>query len=122
VSRNESDILGWSADEIYTNILGVEPTDIATTNKLERVRHLRQDKAKLTRTEKAELASLRDELHQSLTQGLVDDQTSLLAKKLQHAASEHAAGKRKRVSRKKPNTSRKRSTKRTASRRPGGSG
>jgi ABC-type multidrug transport system ATPase subunit len=121
VSRNESDVLGWSADEIYTSLLGVEPTDVATTMKLERVRDLRQKEARLTRAEKAELASLRDELHDSLTQGLLNDQASLFAGRLQHAASESVSGKRKRTSRKKATTSSKRSTTRTASKRPGGS-
>jgi predicted ATP-binding protein involved in virulence len=66
VSRNQSDIVGWSADEIYSGFFDVEPTDAATEEKLERVRQLRE-KSILKASEKRELTSLRKEVHWSLT-------------------------------------------------------
>jgi len=114
VSRNETDIQGWSADEIYGMLLGVEPTDLATTKKLERVRELRQKETKLSPKEKREFESLRDELHRGLLGPAFGEQADVLADRLQQAARDRAKGKGKPAPRKKKAKSAKRSTKKTA--------
>jgi len=66
VSRNESEIRGWSADEIYSCFLGVEhPTDLQTDNQLERLNELRHKK-KLSSDQKKEVAKLRNGVGASL--------------------------------------------------------
>ena len=43
VTRNEQDIVGWSADQILRDFLDVQsPTDLETQNNIERLRELRQ--------------------------------------------------------------------------------
>ena len=101
VSTNQSDILGWSADEIYSSFLDVEPTDLATTQKLQRLRQLR-DKASLTPREEKELQTLREEMHSLLIGGSVTDRAEELAASLKEAAAAsgrkpiHRNGKSKR--------------------------
>jgi len=101
VSTNHADILGWSADEIYSSFLGVEPTDLATAQKLERLRLLR-DKAPLTSREEKELQKLREEMHRLLTGGSLTDRAEELAASLKDAAAAsgrkpvHGNGKSKR--------------------------
>jgi hypothetical protein len=86
VSTIHADILGWSADEIYSSFLGVEPTDLATAQKLERLRQLR-DKVSLTSQEEKELQKLRQEMHRLLTGGSVTDRAEELAASLKEAAT-----------------------------------
>ena len=115
VSRNQTDIEGWSADEIYGSLLGVEPTDLATTQKLERVRKLRRREGKLTRKEKQELESLREELHQGLAGPFLADQIDVVASRLRDAARGSARSKAKKAPRKKAAKPAKRSKKKSAS-------
>ncbi|HUT92549.1 MAG TPA: AAA family ATPase [Thermoguttaceae bacterium] len=114
VSRNETDIQGWSADEIYGTLLGVEPTDLATTQKLDRVHELRRKEGKLSPKEKRELESLREELHQGLAAPFLAQQADVLASRLKQAARDSAKGKGKPAPPKKTAKSAKRSTKKTA--------
>jgi len=114
VSRNETDIQGWSADEIYGTLLGVEPTDLATTEKLQRVRELRRREGKLSPKEKRELESLREEVHQGLAGPFLAEQTDVLAGRLKQAARDSAKAKGKSAPRKKTAKSAKPSTKKTA--------
>lgn len=59
VSSNESDISGWTADEILRNFLEVgSPTDLATADRVRRLQELRR-KEQLSTTETAELEELR---------------------------------------------------------------
>ncbi len=45
ISRNETDIRGWSADEILTGFLGVESaTDLDSERNLQRLQELRAKK------------------------------------------------------------------------------
>ena len=55
VSRNESDIYSWTADEILRQLLELPtPTDLATSDRLNRLQQLRQ-KQKLSNKETKEL-------------------------------------------------------------------
>jgi hypothetical protein len=110
VSRNETDIKGWSADEIYGTLLGVEPTDLATTKKLERVRELRRKETKLSAKEKRELESLREELHRGLAGPAFAHDTDALAERLQQAARDSANAEEKRAPGKKAAKTAKRSS------------
>ena len=69
VSRNEEDIVGWSADEILRSFLDVpSPTDLATVRNLERLQELRQIDNP-TEEESRELEQLRETVHHSLSGG-----------------------------------------------------
>ena len=58
-SRNESDIIGWTADEIYRTFMGVDdPTDYRTASHAEELRELRS-KYHRTPSEEARLQELR---------------------------------------------------------------
>jgi predicted ATP-binding protein involved in virulence len=62
VSRNETDIRGWSADEIYTSFMEVEhPTDMKTDQQLDRLEELRSVR-NLSVGQKQELTRLRKEV------------------------------------------------------------
>ena len=88
VSRNPLDIDGWSVNEIYTSVLGVEPTDLATTEKVERLRILRRKEEALTASEKRELKALREDLHVRLNNGPNSQESAALAEQLKLAALE----------------------------------
>ncbi|MCH8148659.1 MAG: AAA family ATPase [Planctomycetes bacterium] len=69
VSRNESDIIGWSADEILTSFLGVDnATDLDSEEILQRLQELR-GKKRLTAKQRKELESLRNTMNQRLLAG-----------------------------------------------------
>jgi ABC-type multidrug transport system ATPase subunit len=66
-SKNTSDIIGWSGDEILRNILELQsPTDLATDDKLKRLESIRE-KEKLSNEEEKELVRLRNEIGHSLS-------------------------------------------------------
>lgn len=94
VSRNETDIRGWSADEIYAGFFGLEPTDWDTATKLKRLRGLR-GKSKLTPSEKREAEALRKDLGAALAVGLPEDRTEYLVQQIRNAARWAARGGRK---------------------------
>lgn len=85
VTRNESDIVGWTADEIYSSLLAIAPTDLRTSEKLERLSKLRA-KPRLRGAEKHELESLRDDLGARLSQGPCADRAGVLAERLLESA------------------------------------
>lgn len=69
VSRNETDIIGWSIDEILRNFLDItNPTDLQTDESIERLQELRR-KRRLTPKQKNELGKLRDAVSQQLQTG-----------------------------------------------------
>ena len=69
VSRNEQDIIGWSADEILRSFLDVEsPTDLETLNNIQRLQELRQ-LGELSATDAAEFERLRKTVHRDLVGG-----------------------------------------------------
>ena len=67
VSANESDIDGWTADEVLRNLLGINnPTDLDSVRKLDRLRELR-NKTEISPDELVEL----EELQRSIGQGMM---------------------------------------------------
>ena len=69
VTRNETDIIGWSTDEILRNFLDVtNTTDLQTSENIERLQKLRGKKT-LTPKEKKELENLRDKVNRDLLAG-----------------------------------------------------
>ena len=65
-TTNTEDVIGWTADEILRNMMGVEePTDLLTIERSDRLRELRQ-KQSLTEEEDSELNTLRRQVNESL--------------------------------------------------------
>lgn len=85
VSRNETDIVGWSADEILTGFLDVpNPTDLDTAKDIERLQKLRR-KSRLTAAEAAELERLRHTVNQELLGGPIASQIEQLTALLEQS-------------------------------------
>ena len=109
VSRNETDIIGWSADEIITTFLGVEnATDLQTEKDLERLRELR-GKKRLTSKQRDELESLRTTVNRRLLSGPGVENVDQLAERLKGPLGGSPAKKTARKGRttRKPSTRRK---------------
>ena len=65
-TTNTEDIVGWTADEILRNMMGVdEPTDQLTVDRANRLRQLRE-KERLTDEEESELNELRRQVNEDL--------------------------------------------------------
>ena len=65
-SRNEQDIIGWTADEIYRTFMGIDdPTDELTVQRVNRLRELR-DMESRTEAEDDEMNGLRRQVNQDL--------------------------------------------------------
>ena len=85
VSRNEDDLVAWSADEVLRNFLGVrDPTDQETVVQLERLREL-QGKQDPSPEESEELESLSDEVSEDLLNGPVAAQVDRFIQALEQA-------------------------------------
>ena len=96
VSRNESDIIGWSADEILTSFLGVDnATDLDSEESLRRLQELR-GKKRLTTDQRKELESLRDTINQRLLAGPASEELAQLA----HGLNRPGKNNRKKSARK----------------------
>ena len=68
-SRNEQDIIGWTADEIYRTFMGIDdPTDELTVQRANRLRELR-DKDDRTKAEEDEMNALRRQVNEDLLAG-----------------------------------------------------
>ena len=92
VSRNESDIAGWSADEILRNFLEVPtPTDMVTTAHVTRLEELRH-KETLTAAEAGELEALRRAVGGELLRGPMSAQVEQFADELKRARGKRSAG------------------------------
>ncbi len=92
VSRNESDIVGWSADEILRNFMEVPtPTDIGTAEHVTRLEELRH-KETLTRAESGELEALRRAVGSELLRGPMSTQVEQFADELKRARDKSSAG------------------------------
>ena len=92
VSRNESDIAGWSADEILRNFLEVPaPTDMATAARVTRLEELRH-KETLTAAETGELETLRHAIGSELLRGPMSAQVEQFADELRRARRKRSAG------------------------------
>ncbi|MCH8151221.1 MAG: AAA family ATPase [Planctomycetes bacterium] len=82
ISRNDTDILGWSADEILTGFLGVESaTDLDSEKTLQRLQELRAKK-RLTGKQRAELESLRDTVNERLLRGPAAEELAQLTDRI----------------------------------------
>ena len=65
-SRNEQDIIGWTADEIYRTFMGIEdPTDELTVQRANRLRELRDQRPR-TEAEEDEMNALRRQVNEDL--------------------------------------------------------
>ena len=65
-TTNTEDVIGWTADEILRNMMGVEePTDQLTVDRANRLRQLRE-KETLTPDEESELNELRRQVNEDL--------------------------------------------------------
>ena len=85
VSRNEDDLVAWSADEILRNFLGVrDPTDWETVKDLERLREL-QGKQDLSPEESVELESLSEAVSEDLMSGPAAAQVDRFIRALEQA-------------------------------------
>jgi len=83
VSRNETDIIGWSTDEILRNFLDItNPTDLQTDESIERLQELRR-KRRLTPKQNKELGKLRDAVSQQLQTGPVASEVQQFAELIQ---------------------------------------
>ena len=88
VSKNESDIYSWTADEILRQLLELRtPTDLATSERLDRLQQLRQ-KQELSSDEAEELDKLRHMVSQDLLRGPTSSQVKQFAEELERARSE----------------------------------
>ena len=68
-SRNEQDIIGWTADEIYRTFMGIDdPTDYRTAQHAEELRELR-NKDSLTAEDEARMQELRRLVNADLLAG-----------------------------------------------------
>ena len=85
VSRNEDDLVAWSADEVLRNFLGIrDPTDWETVKDLERLREL-QGKQELSPDESEELESLSESVSEDLLNGPAAAQVDRFIKALEQA-------------------------------------
>ena len=88
VSRNELDIIGWTADEILRNFLDVpNPTDMMTASHITRLQELRRQET-LSDTETQELEQLRQTISRELLLGPREAQAELFEDELRKAQSE----------------------------------
>ena len=87
VSRNEQDIVGWSADEILRSFLDVpNPTDLETVHNIERLQELRQ-LDNLTDEQTKELNRLRESVRRDLIGGPLATELEELRSILNEATS-----------------------------------
>ena len=88
VSRNESDIVGWTADEILRNFLEVpNPTDVITAGHVARLQELRRQET-LSDDETKELEQLRQTVSSELLLGPREAQVELFEEELRKARGE----------------------------------
>ena len=104
VSRNETDIVGWSADEILRSFLDVpSPTDLQTAVHIERLQELRRT-GKLSAKEAAELECLRQTVNQELLGGPIASQMEQLASLLERTGTQSSAERKSKPLRKSEKT------------------
>ena len=87
-STNESDVIGWTADEILRNFLEVpNPTDVTTAENTRRLQELRR-KGELNTEEAEELQELRRIVSSELLSGPMSSQVEQFAEELKRARGE----------------------------------
>ena len=102
VSRNETDIVGWAADEILRTFLDVSsPTDLPTVGHIERLQELRRVQ-KLTPEQSEELEQLRRQVNQDLLGGRIAGQMEQLTSLMEQAKTKRSVKKKPAKKRRKP--------------------
>lgn len=102
VSRNETDIVGWTADEILRTFLDVSsPTDLPTVGHIERLQELRRVQ-KLTPEQSEELEQLRRHVNQDLLGGPIAGQMEQLTSLMEQAKTKRSVKKKPAKKRRKP--------------------
>ena len=92
VSGNESDIVGWTADEILRNFLDIQsPTDSVTAGHVSRLQELRR-RDELSAEEAQELEELRHAISRELLNGPGSAQVEQFAEELKRARVEPISG------------------------------
>ena len=87
VSRNQSDIIGWSADEVVVHLLGVRnATDLTTSIDVDRLGQL-SNREILSENESAELEDLRNRVHKELSSGPPAAQVEFLLQQIKRLYS-----------------------------------
>ena len=95
ISTNESDITGWTADEILRQFMEVfNPTDIASTQRASRFQELAA-KDNLSDAEAEELEQLRHSVRDDLLSGPISAQVIQFAQELERATGEQYGEKSK---------------------------
>ena len=85
ISRNESDVIGWSSDEILRHLMDVlNPTDLVTATNISGYSAL-MDKDKLSAEEIEELDQLRPVVRKNLLNGPMSDQVLRFAEELKRS-------------------------------------
>lgn len=87
VSRNETDIRGWSVDEILTGFMGVESaTDLESERNFKRLQELRSKK-RLTVKQRKELESLRETVNEGFLKGPAAEEIARLAERMNRSGA-----------------------------------
>jgi len=88
VSRNQTDVVGWSMDEILRNFLDItNPTDLQTSENIERLQELRAKK-RLTGKQKQELEHLREVLGRDLLAGPAATEIERFAERIRNPGAQ----------------------------------
>ena len=88
VSVNESDIAGWTSDEILREFLGVsDPTDAATAGRISRLQELMREE-ELSDAQTKELEQLRPTVREDLLRGPTSAQVIRFAEELKRIRDE----------------------------------
>jgi len=94
VSRNPSDLVGWSMDEILRNLLDItNPTDLRTSDNIDRLQELRRKK-RLTKKQKDELECLRATLSRDLLAGPASMEVERIAERIREPAAKTAPARK----------------------------
>ena len=108
VSTNESDVIGWTADEILRNLLEIpSPTDDTTAKLVRRLQELRRQE-ELSAEEAIELEKLRDTVSKELFSGPISAQAEQFLELLKYAKSESNTSSRSSTSKPRGDSGRRR--------------
>ena len=108
VSTNESDVIGWTADEILRNLLEIPSPTAETTAKLvRRLQELRRQE-ELSAEEAIELEKLRDTVSKELFSGPISAQAEQFLELLKYAKSESNTSSRSSTSKPRGDSGRRR--------------
>ena len=108
VSTNESDVIGWTADEILRSLLEIpSPTDFTTAKQVSRLQELRRQEA-LSAEEAIELEKLRDTVSKELFSGPISPQAEHFLELLKYAKSESTTSSRSSTSKPRGDSGRRR--------------